>query len=99
MPPITIDLRDGFDRDAVIIRVGGREVCRDHSVSTRRQVGLAKKITVEAGGMTVVEIEVPSRNLSATIEVDATAPRHVGIDIDRDGGIRHEISDAPFRYL
>ena len=99
MPPITIDLRDGFHRDAVIIRVGGREVCRDDSVSTRTQIGLAKKLTVEADGMTAVEIDVPNRKLSATIEVDATAPRHLGIAIDRDGRIRHEISDTPFRYL
>lgn len=99
MPPITIDLRDGFVRDAVIIRVDGREVYRDDAVSTRMQIGLAKSLTVQAAGPVAVEIEMPRRALSASIAVDATAPRHLGISIDRDGRIRQEISDTPFRYL
>lgn len=99
MPPITIDLRDGFVGDAVVIRVDGREVYRDDSVSTRTQIGLAKSLTVEAQSAVAVEIEMPGRALSATIAVDATAPRHLGISIDRDGRIRHEISDTAFRYL
>lgn len=99
MPPITIDLRDGFVRDTVIIRVDGQEVCRDDSVSTRTQIGLAKRITVEAEGVIGVEVEIPTRRLSTTVDVEATAPRHLGISIGGDGRIRCDISDAPFRYL
>jgi hypothetical protein len=99
MPRLKIDLREGFARDEVIISVDGREVFRNDAVSTRVQIGLAASVETSVGGRATVEVALPKRGLSQTIEVEVPAPRFLGLTITRDGRLTHELSDQPFRYL
>lgn len=70
MQELLIILQDGFDDDEVAVSVNGKEARRDRDVTTRLLLGMASEVTVElpAKGATV-GVEVPSRNLEASIKL------------------------------
>jgi hypothetical protein len=97
LPPMHIDLREGFEDDEVVIRIGGEEVFRKDGVTTLPQIGRADGIETPGGdGPVRVDVELPKRGVQASFSVPAPG-MHLGISIE-DGELMHEISQAPFRY-
>ncbi len=87
MPPLQIALEDGFDNDAVAIRIAGDEVFRKTDVTTRTQISLADSFEAEAAeGPVEVEVEIPSRGIRETITVDPRDRPFVAISL-REGRI------------
>jgi hypothetical protein len=94
-----IALQEGFWGDTVIVRVNGEQVFREKDVKTRLQIGLADSVELDvAEGPTQVEVLLPSKNLSDSVQLDVSAPTYVGVSIV-DGKITFRISDMPFGYL
>jgi sulfur carrier protein ThiS len=99
MTLLHIALQEGFWGDTVIVRVNGEQVFREKDVKTRLQIGLADSVELDvAEGPTQVEVLLPSKNLSDSVQLDVSAPTYVGVSIV-DGKITFRISDMPFGYL
>jgi len=99
MPSLHIALQEGFDGDVVVVRVNGKEALRKKDVTTRMQIGLADSVdTVWDGESARVEVEVPTRNISGTIEEPLQGESYLGISILK-GAIDGRVSTEPFGYV
>jgi hypothetical protein len=100
MAEVVIDMQEGFDKDSVIIEVGGREVYRKEGVSTRYQIGLAGSVKADCPDAKVtVRIRVPSRGLAHDVAVDAEQPAYVGVSVTEGGALKFQVGREPFGYL
>ena len=98
MAALRIALQDGFEGDAIVIKVNGKEVFKQENIKTKRQIGKAASFEVEvAEGSVNVEVSLPLRNLSETIAVKVFAETHLGVSIV-ENQIEHKVSAEPFRY-
>lgn len=98
MTTIRIALQDGFEDEAVVIKLNGKEVFRQADVKTKRQIGKACSFEVESEpGQADIEITLPWRKLSDHIKLKVSDEIHLGISVV-DGKIEHRISTEPFRY-
>lgn len=69
MPVVSIALEEGFEGDAVEVRVGEQVVVRDH-VQTRTMVGYAELVDVTApAGRCAVQVRVPGRHLRTELPI------------------------------
>jgi len=93
---VHVDLREGFENDEVVIRLGETEVFRKSGVTTLPQIGRADAVDAPVASVPVtVHVELPKRGLSRSFTV---APgMHLGISIEGED-LTHEISSTPFRY-
>jgi hypothetical protein len=99
MPTLHVDLQEGFAGDSVVLALDGVEVARRDGVSTRNQIGLATSINLDVAAQVVsLKIDVPTRQLAATVEVDPHATPHVGVSIEA-GQLVLQPQGEPFRYL
>ncbi len=96
-----IALQEGFEGDTVVIRVNGKEVFRKPSVKTRLQTGYADSLEVNVQeGPVNVEVTLPARNLSESIEFRASGRVYLGVSVTRDGRISYkEPRTEPFGYV
>lgn len=99
MTPLAIDLQDGFTDDLVVIQVDDQEIFRKEGVQTSLLLGYADLVEIEVPEGTVnVEIILPSRNLSETLELQVSKATYLGISI-QDGNIQYRVADKPFGYM
>jgi hypothetical protein len=78
-------LMDGFDNDEVVLRVEGLEAYRGEGVSTRTQISLAADVQLDVPDRPFeLEVYVPTRGVSETLQVDPHAHPNVAISL-RDG--------------
>jgi hypothetical protein len=76
--------KGGFQRDTIVVRIDGREVARKDSISTRTDVEppLAWSADVPISSDRVdVEVSVPTRNASGTLQVDVTRSPQVDVSL------------------
>ncbi|UCE61053.1 MAG: hypothetical protein JSU63_04745 [Phycisphaerales bacterium] len=100
MPSLTIDLREGFHHDAVVIEVDGREVYRQEDVTTRLQIGLADRVECSTAGEQVkVRIVLPVREKARAIELKGASPVFLGATLTEDGQIDFRHQSEPFGYV
>ncbi len=98
MSQLAVVLEEGFDGDEVAVRVGDEIAFSSDQVTTRPQIGVAQRFTVDVRpGPVVLNVEVASRGLVADVPVDVRDGTHVGISIARDQVV-HRTADEPFRY-
>jgi hypothetical protein len=99
MGRLTIHLQDGFVGDTVSVRVDGKEVFHKTGVRTKLPLGYADVFETEVPeGGAHVEVEVPSRHLSDSFQVQADPRAHVGISIHNDK-VGHLVSRKAFGYM
>lgn len=97
MPTLNIDLRAGFDGDAVELLVNNKSFSRSN-VTTDYSIGLADKVETKVPvGQVSVEISLPGRKLSKSIKLDVNSDQHLGVS-RTDSGIECEVSPEPFPY-
>lgn len=95
---LTIALQDGFEGEAVTVRVDGTTVIDQASVRTDQRIGLAHAVDVpHAAGVATVEVRVSGRDLRTTAAVDARTTPFVGISV-LDGEVVVTTSATPFGY-
>jgi hypothetical protein len=100
MAVLHVHLQDGFSGEPVIIRVDGRVVAQRPSVKTRPQLGLAEIIELSPpDGRHSVEIQFPARMLSEAITLEPGRDLHLGVSLEADGTLSHQVSERPFGYV
>jgi len=99
VPPLRVDLQDGFDGDEVVVRLDGARIFHGEAVRTRMQVGVAEVIEtpVEAGRHRI-EIRLPGRDLAMEREISVAGATHVGVSLDSTGRLTLAVQERPFRY-
>ena len=99
MSLLQIALQEGFEDETVVIRAAGEEVFRKDNVRTKLQIGFADSFEVNVEGSPItIEIDLPARNLTESIEVQAPNTVYLGLSLI-GGKIRHRISSEPFGYV
>jgi hypothetical protein len=99
MPLLHIAFQEGFEGDTVFVRIAGHEVFRKDNVKTSAQVGYATSFDTNShDGPVSMDIVLPSKNLSETVQLQLLVATFVGVSI-RQGKINYRISNDPFRYL
>ena len=100
MVEITIDLREGFEGDTVVIAVNGEEVYRGEAVRTDYSIGLADVVRAASppGAMTC-EASVPNRRLTADYETTVEEPIVLAVRIDPGGSLVIEPAPEPRLFL
>ena len=99
MSLLVIHLEEGFDGDAVHLRVEGQTVLDREDVSTDYSVGLAAVVETEvAKGPVAVELEVPTRDLVDRTTWEAKGILYLGVRITEDE-VHYRASDKPFLYF
>jgi hypothetical protein len=95
---LTIALEDGFVDDHVIVRVDGTVVLDEEHVRTRTQTGLAQLVEVPAATADGrVEVTLPGRALSTTVDVDPRQAPNVRVSV-RGGELVAGATATPLRY-
>ncbi len=98
MANLQIDLQEGFDNDAVIIRVNGRIIYQKDSISTRMQIGFADSVKTEAAeGQTTIQITVPNRHIEAVFPVAIDRETRLGVSLDNEQ-IKQRVLPSDFGY-
>jgi hypothetical protein len=98
MATLRIDFQDGFIDDSVVVRVGGQEVYRGANLRTSRLLGFAHTVSADVpAGRVMVEVEVPSRELSGSAALQVQDAAYLGVSI-ADDGISFTPSGGPFGY-
>jgi hypothetical protein len=98
MSQLAVVLEEGFDGDEVAVRVGDDLVFADAAVTTRPQVGFAKRFTVDVPeGDVAVSVEVRTRDATTSFPVAVSGDTHLGISVEHDQ-VTHRTSDEPFWY-
>jgi hypothetical protein len=95
---LTIALQDGFEGDAVTVRVGDETVIDEESVRTDQRIGLAYAVDVRRPATVVtLDVRVPGRDLRVTKDIDARSHPFVGISV-LDDKLIVTTTDTPFGY-
>jgi hypothetical protein len=82
---IHLALQDGFDGDEVAIRVDGEEAYHGEGITTRTQISHAADMELEVPDHPfTLEVDVPSRDVRDTVQVDPHANPNVTVSL-RDG--------------
>jgi hypothetical protein len=98
MTELAVVLEEGFDGDEVAVRVGDEIVFAGDAVTTRPQVGYARRFTVDVpDGDVAVNVEVRTRDTTTSFPVAVRGDTHLGISLD-DDQVTHRTSDQPFWY-
>jgi hypothetical protein len=98
MARLRIDFQDGFNDDSVVVRVGGQEVYRGDNLRTSRLLGFAHTVSADVpAGRVMVEVDVPTRDISGTAALQVDDAAYLGVSIAEDGITFHP-SGGPFGY-
>jgi hypothetical protein len=94
-----ISLEEGFQDDAVEIKVDGRTVFDKADLRTRLQIGLADSFETDVpNGEHEIELVVPARGISETFSVDPRDTPNVGISLEEQNA-KVRFSKQPFGYV
>ena len=96
---VTLDLREGFEADALVLRaVGMADIVLD-GVTTKLQIGRARSLPLP-GTIAMLDVELPRRGVTGHIELRPERPLWVGVSLSRDGRRLEVIQQAePFGYV
>lgn len=79
---INVALTDGFERDEVLILVEGTEAYHGEQVTTRTQISHAADTELEVpDDPFVLDVEVPTRGVRETFELDPSKQPNVAISL------------------
>ena len=94
-----IDLQDGFQNDAVVIRVDGKQVYSKQDVSTDARISRADALEAQASSNEVtVDVELPKKHIHASQKVRPGTTPNVGISLN-DGKPEFRVQSEVFRYM
>lgn len=83
MAKLVITLLDGFDNDAVVLTLAGREVYRSDGVTTRLLLGFAEQIDLDVPpGDAILHVVLPGRSVEADFRVNCGTDVTVLVSVD-----------------
>lgn len=100
MQTLKIELQEGFQDDAVVIRVNGSEIMHEDHVKTRTQIGFAAGTTATIPeGKATLDVALPAAGISGAFEADIQGPTWIGVSLDSSRALHFKLSQTPFGYV
>jgi hypothetical protein len=97
---LSIELQEGFQNDNIIILINGKGVYARENITTRTQIGLADKFEINVDeDRAAVEIKLPARNLTETVEIILNKKKYLGFSVVGKENIKHIVQEEEFRYM
>ncbi len=94
-----VDLQEGFENDAVLLRLDDRTIYEQTGVSTDMRTNRADAVEVPlVAGSSTLSVSLPDRDIAGSIVLALSDSLHVGISI-QEGSVKFTVSDQPFGYL
>ena len=94
-----VDLQEGFENDAVLLRLDDRTIYEETGVSTDMRISRADSIEVPlAAGSSTLSVSLPDRDIAGSIVLALSDSLHIGVSI-QEGSVKFTVSDQPFGYL
>jgi hypothetical protein len=83
LPDLRLYLTDGFAGDHVVVSVNGRVIFDERGITTKKLYGLAHELepVQMPGNSAKVEVNLPDKNLAATLDVDLNKGSHVVVSV------------------
>lgn len=95
---LTVALQDGFEDDAVTVRVGNTTVIDRQPMRTDQRIGLAYAVDVACPEPVVtLDVRVPDRALEVSQDIDVRRTPFASISV-LDGRLVVTTSETPFGY-
>lgn len=95
-----VDLQDGFQGEAVVVRIDGREVFSSESVSTDFRIGLAESFEVKGlSGAIEFEVHLPAQAVTERLRVDIEKTPYIGVSVTQEGRVQVRVGAEPFGYV
>lgn len=80
---VTLDLRDNFAGDEVVVFVDGREVARERGVATRPERGRARSLDLAPeGGARRLAVALPGLGLREELALPPARPLRLGASLN-----------------
>ena len=100
MTKMKLALEEGFEDDHVVVATGGSTIADETGVTTRYQINLARLIELELpDGARAIEVTLPDKGLTGTLDFDGKAPETVKASVARDGSGIVFVRDEPLRFM
>ena len=99
MSQVHIAFQEGFSNDTIVVRINGKEVARKSGLESQATIALAgaENLAVDAVSGTLT-LEVPTRGISKSFEVDFRQFPYLGISIV-GATLTLKQSREPFEYM
>jgi hypothetical protein len=97
MQKVSVYLENGFDHDHVTLAAGDQLLDEQFDVSTRYQIGLARKldVVIPRGGPRVLRVALPDRGLTADVPLDPVSGPHIRVNVAGDQLVAEADPDPP----
>ena len=100
MAKVKLALEEGFEDDHVVVATGGRTIADETGVTTRYQINLARLLELDLpDGASSIEVSVPEKGLTGTLNFDGQAPETMKASVARDGSGIVFVRDEPLRFM
>ena len=100
MTLVHVAFQEGFENDAVVLRLNGAEVFRQAGLTTKNQIGYADSFETDVPpGPVRLEVDIASRGTNGSQMLHANGPTYVGVSLDRERRPTFHVSLEPFGYL
>ena len=98
--PLTIEFRDGFHEDTVIVTADGDEVYRQPNVTTRTMIGFAGSTNLQLkSGQHSLGVFLKEKEVSLSIDIDLQKPLYLGLDYNPEKGLEYQLQGEQFKYM
>ena len=97
---LTIDFREGFYDDTVIVFDNEKEVIRKANVTSKTMTGFAgsASLQLESGKHNLrVLLQEKEVNIELTIEINS--PLFLGLNYKPQKGLEYQLQGEPFKYM
>lgn len=99
---VTLDLREGFAGEEVVVSAQNMAALRLPGVSTRMQTGLARSLPLAdlPAGSTTLHVALPALGLAQDVALPPQRPLWVGVSLSRArDALEVQVQEQPFGYL
>ena len=98
--PLTVDFKDGFHDDTVILSIDAKEMVHRSNVTTRTMIGLADSVVIQLdAGQHKVSVSLKGKEVSIELNLDMQSPLYLGIVYQPDKGLEYQLQGEPFKYM
>jgi hypothetical protein len=97
---LTIDFREGFYDDTVIVLIDGNEVFRKANITSKTMTGFAEAITVKLeSGNHNLHVKLLEKEVSQKINLEIHNSLYLGLNYKPEKGLEYKLQGEPFRYM
>lgn len=97
---LTIDFREGFYDDTVIVFENEKEVIRKANVTSKTMTGFADSARLQLEpGKHNLRVLLQEKEVSVELTIEINSPLFLGLNYKPQKGLEYQLQGEPFRYM